>query len=320
MWISPEKYCPNTTMTDDQPLKGQVALVTGASRGCGRGIAKELGRAGCIVYLTALRMEDEDPMIQAVREKLPTLESVAKEVEQLGGKANPIYCNHDSSEETADVFDRIKREQNGQLDILINNAFGGVPYMLKYMHTKFFDLPESIYDTLNNAGLKGHYWCARHAAKLMVPRGKGFIVNISSFGGITYTFNVAYGVGKAGLDRMAADIAWELKEFNIPCISFYPAPNRTELFSKEVGLVKRQSVIEAYSKAESPEFSGKCIVKLATDPNLMKKTGMILNSIECGIEYNIKDIDGSQPNNDLFTKEHFGFLDSLNKTRTQMML
>uniref|UniRef100_A0A1I7SVH7 Short-chain dehydrogenase n=1 Tax=Bursaphelenchus xylophilus TaxID=6326 RepID=A0A1I7SVH7_BURXY len=280
--------------SENQVLRGQVALVTGASRGCGRGIAKELGRAGCIVYITALRMEDEDPMIQAVREKLPTLESVAKEIEDLGGKAIPIYCNHDNSDETAAVFDQIKREQDGHLDILVNNAFAGVPYMLKYMHTKFFDLPEDIYDTLNNAGLKGHYWCARHAAKMMIQKGKGFIVNISSFGGINYTFNVAYGVGKAGLDRMASDIAWELKEFNIPCISFYPAPNRTELFSKEVGLIKRQSVIDAYAEAESPEFSGKCIVKLATDPNLMKKTGMIINSIQCGKEYGIKDIDGSK--------------------------
>ncbi|CAD5217660.1 unnamed protein product [Bursaphelenchus xylophilus] len=306
--------------SENQVLRGQVALVTGASRGCGRGIAKELGRAGCIVYITALRMEDEDPMIQAVREKLPTLESVAKEIEDLGGKAIPIYCNHDNSDETAAVFDQIKREQDGHLDILVNNAFAGVPYMLKYMHTKFFDLPEDIYDTLNNAGLKGHYWCARHAAKMMIQKGKGFIVNISSFGGINYTFNVAYGVGKAGLDRMASDIAWELKEFNIPCISFYPAPNRTELFSKEVGLIKRQSVIDAYAEAESPEFSGKCIVKLATDPNLMKKTGMIINSIQCGKEYGIKDIDGRQPDNSLFTKEHFEFLDRLNETRTKMML
>jgi dehydrogenase/reductase SDR family protein 1 len=114
------------------------------------------------------------------------------------------------------------------------------------MHKKFYDLPEEVFDICNDAGLRGHYWCTRHAAKLMVPRKSGLIVEIGSLGGICYVYNIAYGVNKVATDRLAADVALELKEFGITSVSICSGPVQSELYSAELGLV--QTKVIKYTK------------------------------------------------------------------------
>ncbi|KAI6198005.1 Dehydrogenase/reductase SDR family member 1 [Aphelenchoides besseyi] len=314
-------------------LKGQVALVTGelmerstehfcfvgASRGCGRGIALALGSAGMTVYVTSLRPEEEDEVVKSVQHKLPTLESVADEITKRGGKGIAVFCDHSNSKQVDELFKRITEEQNGQLDILVNNAFAAVTKMLKIMHTKFYELPEDIYDLVTGVGLKGHYICARHAAKLMVPRRHGLIVTTSSFGGASYIFNVAYGIGKVGCDRMAADIAIELKEFGITSVSLWPGSVKTELFAEDMKILSAAHVKEHYKYAESVEYAGRCIVAMANDPNRIEKTGKILLVQKLGEEYVVKEDDGSRAFHPGVAK-YVEFIDQINKFRSEIIM
>jgi len=300
-------------------LEGKVALITGASRGVGRGIAHQLGLAGATVYISGLKPEDEDCIVQSLQPKLPTLKQVAEEINSKRGKCIPIYCDHSNQKQTNALFERIAFEQKGQLDILVNNAYSAVTCILTNMHKKFFDLPEDVYDVCNDVGLKGHYMCSRLAAKLMVPRKSGLIVTISSPGGINYVYNVAYGIGKAGCDRLAADMAIELKEFNVTSVCLYPGPVKSELYSDEVGMVSKEAVAKTYANAESIEFSGKCVVALAADSNLLQKTGHILLSMELAKEYNLKDEDGRQPICPI-ASNYLDYIHEVNRVRTQTSL
>uniref|UniRef100_A0A1I7ZZ59 Dehydrogenase/reductase SDR family member 11 n=1 Tax=Steinernema glaseri TaxID=37863 RepID=A0A1I7ZZ59_9BILA len=155
----------------------------------------------------------------------------------------------------------------------------------------------SVFDVINNVGLKNHYICAVYAARLMVPRKKGFIVTLSSQGGITHLFGVAYGVGKSACDRMAADMAHELLDANICSISLMPGAVKTELI---MSAPLDEDVKKYFINGESIEFSGKCVVALATDSKLMQKTGCILNTTELAREYNLRDLDGRRPYSDVY--------------------
>ncbi|KAJ8303067.1 hypothetical protein KUTeg_019463, partial [Tegillarca granosa] len=178
-------------------LAGKVCIVTGATRGIGKGIALQLGEAGATI-------------------------------ENRGGTCIPVQCDHSKDEDIQKLFEKVKKEQNGQLDVLVNNAFAAVNTLAKYMGTPFWEQPWSIWDTMNNVGLRNHYMCAVEAAKLMVPNKRGLIINVSSRGGLRYVFNVCYGVGKEACDRMAADCAVELKEHNVTFVSLWPDAVKTE--------------------------------------------------------------------------------------------
>uniref|UniRef100_A0A915C7A1 Dehydrogenase/reductase SDR family member 1 n=1 Tax=Parascaris univalens TaxID=6257 RepID=A0A915C7A1_PARUN len=137
----------------------------------------------------------------------------------------------------------------------------------------------------------------------MVPRRSGLIVNISSVGGLQYFFNVAYGVGKCAVDRMARDMAEELRVHNVAIVSLWPGATRTELFMKMVDSGKYENSNDStmgnmkkfLEEGETPEFVGKGVVMLAKDQDIMKKSGRILVAADLGIDYKFKDIDGHQP-------------------------
>ena len=159
-----------------------------------------------------------------------------------------------------------------------------------------------MWDAVNNVGLRNNYICAIHAAKMMVARRSGLIVNISSAGGLTYLFNVAYGVGKEAMDRMAADMAVELKPHNVACISLWPGAVRTEEIQNAMDTGKldgsfrdtSKSGKDVFEQGESTEFAGKAIVALATDSQLLQQTGRILLTADLGAHYGFKDVDGRQ--------------------------
>ncbi|XP_055354851.1 dehydrogenase/reductase SDR family member 1-like [Paramacrobiotus metropolitanus] len=282
-------------------LSGKVALVTGASRGIGKGIALQLSAAGATVYITGRTL-------QAAKDAdFPgSLMQTADEICARGGSCIPVQCDHAKDDQIDEVFRQIEMEQ-GRLDILVNNAFSGAAACIRNLGKPFWERPETFWDDINNIGLRNHYICSVKAAKMMVKQKSGLIVMISSIGAIKYSDTPAYGIGKAACDRMAADCALELKAHNVAYISLWPGPVSTEVMQQlavdqkngklaDKGQGVTGSVVydvaEMLKVAESPEFSGKCIVALATDTSVMDKTGEAFSTAALGKEYHIVDIDG----------------------------
>jgi len=281
-------------------LAGKIALVTGASRGIGRGIALQLGEAGAKVYITGRQPKAS---LSSDMSQLPSLEKVAQEIEDRGGKAAIIYTDHSDMDQVKSLFEQINAENNGQLDILVNNAYAAVTSIRENHGKKFYDQKPEIWDDINNVGLRNHYYCSVYATRMMVKNRSGLIINISSGGGLKYLFNVAYGVGKEAVDRMAADMAVELKDDNVTVISLWPGAVKTELVtnfvSEGVLVTANQEISEEaaekiFSEGESVEYPGKAVVALATDPKVHNLTGKTLTTADLGDKYGFKDIDGKQ--------------------------
>jgi len=268
-------------------LSGKVALVTGASRGVGKGIAVGLGEAGATVYITGRTVEEG----KAVVELPGTIHQTAEEVSQLGGKGIALLCDHANDEEVKAVFQRIQIEQN-HLDILVNNVWGGYEFFndgTEFWNEKgFWTAPLSRWDKSFQAGVRAHYVASVLAAPIMITQRSGLIVNISFFAAQLDDKGVAYGAAKAADDRMAACMAHELREHNVSVVSLYP------------GLVRTESVMKAaqyfdLSNSESPQFIGRAVAALASDPDIMRKSGQILVAAAVAQEYGFSDIDGKQP-------------------------
>ncbi|KAK0401880.1 hypothetical protein QR680_016024 [Steinernema hermaphroditum] len=293
-------------------LAGKVALVTGASRGIGKGIALQLGQAGATVYVTGRPAAKQESISKKLQ--LPTLEQTAKEITSRGGKGIAVYCDHSDSTDIKKLFQRIAKEQNNQLDILVNNAFSAVLTISKSIGTKFYDLDPNIFDEINNVGLKNHYTCSVYAAKLMVPKKSGLIVTVSSSGGLSHLFNTAYGVGKAGKDRMAADMAHELIDSNVCSVSLWPGPVKTEIIERTVLVANKHPNYKFFSEGETIVFSGKCVVALATDEKAMEMTGQILTTSRLARHYSLFDEDRAQPS-DPRVEEHGDVLEAINSVR-----
>jgi len=173
------------------------------------------------VYITGRTLKSKD--------NLPgSLESTVEEIKKRGGKAVPVQVDHEKPEQVKALFDQIIKDENGQLDILVNNAYKGVSTIFESRSRKFFENDPHQWDDINNVGLRNHYFCTAYAARLMVPRKRGLIVNISSPGGQMYLFNVPYGIGKVGVDRMAMDCGIQLKKHNVACLSLMLGAVRTE--------------------------------------------------------------------------------------------
>ncbi|XP_077354194.1 dehydrogenase/reductase SDR family member 1 [Festucalex cinctus] len=264
-------------------LSGWICLVTGASRGIGKGIALQLSEAGATVYITG-RQEK-------------TLKETATQVSERGGKCVPVICDSTNDGDIEKLFERIKLEQSGRLDLLVNNAYAGVQAIFENQGKKFWETDPSFWDTINNTGLRSHYISSVYASRMMVARGQGLIVTISSFGGLRYLFNVPYGVGKAACDRMAVDMALELRSRGVASVSLWPGPVKTELITQFVLSDDAPQQADSKSKnlfanGESTEFSGLCIVNLAKDKNLMSLSGRILMTCDLARRYGIQDFDG----------------------------
>jgi dehydrogenase/reductase SDR family protein 1 len=270
-----------------QTLLGKVALVTGASRGIGKGIALGLGEAGATVYITGRTIEANHAAVD-----LPgTIYQTAEEVAKLGGQCIAIQCDHRDDQQVEAVFGRIRAEQN-RLDILVNNAWGGYEHFndgTEFWKEKgFWTVPLSRWDKMFQAGVRAHYVSSVFAAPMMITQGSGLIVNISFFAAQKDSAGVSYGVAKSASDRMAACMAYELREHNVAAVSLYP------------GLVRTESVLKAgeffdLSNSESPQFIGRAVAALASDPQIMTKSGQILVAAAVAQEYGFTDIDGKQP-------------------------
>uniref|UniRef100_A0A8R1DZM1 Dehydrogenase/reductase SDR family member 1 n=1 Tax=Caenorhabditis japonica TaxID=281687 RepID=A0A8R1DZM1_CAEJA len=280
-------------------LAGQIAIVTGASRGIGRGIALQLGEAGATVYITGRKPEHSHNTAVG----LTGLEETAEEITKRGGKGIARFVDHSNMDEVKSFFEAIDKDHQGQLDILVNNAYQAVTVILENVGTPFYETDPYIWDTVNNVGLRNHYFCSVYASRIMVKRNRGLIVNVSSTGGLRYLFNVAYGAGKQALDRLSSDMAVELKSKKVCVVSIWPGAVHTEtinkMFKNEDGSRKEGTVKNdrAFRKGETVEYAGKGIAALAADPRKMEKTGKTLISEDLGKEYGFVDIDGTTPPN-----------------------
>jgi NAD(P)-dependent dehydrogenase (short-subunit alcohol dehydrogenase family) len=253
-------------------LEGQVALVTGGSRSVGKGIALGLCEAGATVYITGRSVTDR----------------VAKQVSTLGGQAVAVPCDHEDDDQVKAVVEHIG-QQEGRLDVLINNAWGGYKRLRNRKANPgfkwkdpFWQQPLALWDDMHTVGVRSNYIASVFAAQIMQEQGHGLIVSISFYAGRRYYDNVPYGVSKAAVDRLAQDMAVELATHNVASVSLYPG---------HVIDVKKTRK----PKRESAQFVGRAVAALSSDPDIMKKTGHILVAAELAREYGFKDTDGTQP-------------------------
>lgn len=248
-----------------------TALVTGASRGVGKGVAVGLLEAGYRVFGTGRTIESADLPAEVVR----------------------IRCDHTRDEETARAFERAIAEGGG-LDVLVNSAWGGYEKMMedgRFTWTlPFWEQPAHRWTSMMDSGVRAAFVASSHAARLMVPKRSGLVVQVSFFAAQKYIGNTIYGVAKAATDKMAADMAHELRPHNVAVLSLYP------------GLVRTEAVLQAaeggwleLANSESPQFIGRVVAGLARDPKLMDRSGQVLVAAAVARELGILDIDGSQP-------------------------
>ena len=268
-------------------MKGKVAVVTGASRGVGKGIALGLGEAGATVYVTGRSAEEK----QDVEKLGGTVFSTAEAVTAIGGKGIAIQCDHRDDSQVEAAFKQIAKESK-RIDILINNAWGGYEKMRDgraFTYFKpFWEQPFWRWDAMFDAGVRAAYISSAFGARMMTKKKSGLIVNISFWSAQVYLGNTQYGVSKAAVDKMTEYMARELKKYKVAVVSLYP------------GLVRTESVMRSakhfdMSNSESPQFIGRVVVALANDPNIMKKSGQVLVAAQEALEYDIQDIDGKQP-------------------------
>lgn len=271
-------------------LKGQVALVTGGSRGIGKGLAVGLGEAGATVYITGRTLSKGDANNGGANGKsqVGSLEETCDLVVKAGGKCIPVACDSGKDEQLEQLFERIIKEQ-GKIDILVNNAFSAVSWMPQHIGKPFWEKGIDAWDQVNHVGLRSHYVASVYAAQHMTKAKRGLIVNVGSFGGSNYIFDVSYGIGKAAMDRMANDMAVELATDDVTMVSLWPGLVKTENVEDGVlgGLKERRglqpgtpnidfNILLPTPLSETPLFSGRAVAAFARDKLKMQQTGKIL--------------------------------------------
>jgi NAD(P)-dependent dehydrogenase (short-subunit alcohol dehydrogenase family) len=251
-------------------LQNKVVVVTGGSRGVGKGVARQLSERGARVFVTGRSEAD---------------------LQQIGEHVVGIRCDHRVDAEVDAAFERVAREAGG-LDILVNNVWGGYERMIdqgQFTWGKpFWEQPLWRWDSMFEAGVRAHYHASQLAAPKMIDRHAGLIVNISFWAAQKHLANVAYGVSKAATDKMTFDMAHELKPHGVAVVSLYP------------GLVRTEKVMEAaafldMSNSESPEFIGRAVAALAGDADVIRHTGKVLIAAALAQEYGFTDLDGKTP-------------------------
>jgi dehydrogenase/reductase SDR family protein 1 len=259
-----------------QSLQGKIAVVTGSSRGIGRGTAIALGELGATVYVTG-RSSGEGEL---------TIEATAALVDAAGGRGIPVQVDHGDDEQIAALFERVKTE-SGRIDLLVNNVYK-VPSPPAW-GGGFWDHPLQIWDDQVGIGLRSHYIATWHAAALLFEAGPGaLIVNVSSPGGQSYHFSAAYGAGKAGLDRLTADMAVELKKKGVAAVSLYPGAVSTEFIIEASGGTAPPGL-------QTPLFVGRSVTALAASGVAMERTGSVQWVEDLADEFGFVDEEGSQP-------------------------
>jgi len=265
----------------DRPLHGRVAVVTGSSRGIGRGIAVGLGEAGATVYVTG-RSVGDGPL---------TIDTTAAMVDEAGGVGVAVQTDFFDDAQIEALYDRIQSEQ-GRLDMHVNNAFkipdppvwGG----------KFWEHPIQVWDDQVGIGLRAAYVASVHAVKLMMQSDDSlkFMTNISSSGSERYALSASYGIAKSGTDRLTRDFAVEGKDDGLVVVGLWPSQVLTEFIVDSIG---RGEISLDEEHAETPLYTGRVIAELAQDADRARCSGQVFTTAELAIHYNVRDERDRQP-------------------------
>lgn len=265
-------------------MQGKICVVTGASRGVGKGIALALGAQGATVYVTGRSLDT------ATESGLGgTLKETAAEITARGGKGIAVACDHADDAAIAALFAQVKTEQ-GRLDVLVNNAIAlpaGLTEVAPFWQKSLNEL------SLLDVGLRSGYVASWHAAPLLIT-SRGLITFTSSFGGTCYMHGPAYGAGKAGTDKMAHDMAQDFKAHGVTVVSLWLGLVKTERTDQVCG-AEPEKYGAAYKVAESPEFPGRVIAALYNDPERQTRSGKIQVVSELAKDYGVLDINARQP-------------------------
>lgn len=266
-----------------------VAVVTGASRGVGRGIAVALGAAGMTVYITGRSATQSNAHLRG-QLLSGTLAETAEAITLAGGKGIAVACDHSNDRQVQELFARVEYEQ-GHLDLLVNNA--------AFLHENlidpgpFWNKPLEMVDMLN-VGLRSSYIASYYAAPLLLKAPRGLIAFTSSFGADCYMHGPAYGVQKAGIDKMAFDMAADFDGTSVATASLWLGPQLTE--RSAIAAVERADKYETImANAETPEFNGRVILALLNDPKLAQLSGQTLITAELAATYGVTDSEGRKP-------------------------
>jgi NAD(P)-dependent dehydrogenase (short-subunit alcohol dehydrogenase family) len=266
-------------------LTGKVALVTGGSRGAGRAIAVELGKAGATVYVTGRSTKGNST------QNFPgTIDDTVSQIEEAGGKGNAVRCDHTIDSETEAVIKQIREEQ-GKLDILINNVWGA--HDIGVNPGPFWELPLTNWDTMFTAGVRAQLATNHFAIPLLRENKEALIIHTTFWDDGKYTGQFYYDLAKNALVRMAYGLSEELKADNIAILAVSPGFMRTELVLDHMGVDEEHwQESEDLRKSETPYYVGRAITALAMDPGVMEKTGHVLKAGNLAKEYGFTDVDG----------------------------
>lgn len=283
-----------------RPLTGRVAVVTGASRGGGRGIAVELGAAGATVYVTARSTRAAAaPGYDAILalsglERLPgTIEDTADEVSAAGGRGVPVRCDHGDETQVAALFAQVEAEQ-GRLDLLVNNAWGGHESFDGVFDAPFWRHPLAHWEAMFTHGVRHHLVTSRVAAPWLVRQRRGLVVTTTFWDrGRVLRGNLYYDLAKAALVRFAQGLAEELRPHGVASLAVSPGWMRTEFVltghrTDEAHWHERP----ALARTESPRYLGRAVAALAADAGVMAKSGGVHRVADLATEYGFTDIDG----------------------------
>ena len=261
-------------------LTGKIAVVTGSSRGIGRGIAVGLGEKGATVYITG-RSKGKGPL---------TIGETAEMVNEAGGLGIPVAIDLADDKQIEALYGQINKE-HGRLDIHVNNAFK-IP-IPPVWGCKFWEHPIQVWDDQVGIGLRAAYVASVHATRLMMRNySLKLIVNISSSGSERYALSASYGIAKMGTDRLTRDFAVEGKEDGLCVVGLWPSQVLTEFILESID---KGDIELDEENSETPLYTGRVIAALATNEDRFERNGQVLTTAELALHYDIKDERDKQP-------------------------
>ena len=291
-----------------KPLAGKVAVVAGATRGAGRGVAVELGAAGATVYCTGRSVRGNPSDMN----RSETIDETAELVTQAGGHGIAVQTDHTKENEVKALFERVKTEQNGQLDILVNDVWGGDP--LSEWGKPFWELDLGKGLKLLERALFTHIITSRYGVPMMVAQGNGLIIEITDGDNLEYRGNFFYDLAKTSVIRLAFGMAEELggnvttpigetveqAKTTVTALALTPGYLRSEAVLELYGVTEANwqdgtKVDPNFIASETPHFVGRAVVALASDPNVHQKAGRAFTSSGLSDEYGFTDLDGATP-------------------------